>query len=118
MRKLLIAALTATAMITSLVLTVGVASAGDQGDCVPVPAYTEYYTGDFNLEDADWVLASPGAGWYQVDERTVEDTPAVAEIWEVFSPNDTQGSFEGPPSWPVDPEGTWQEAAESIPPGH
>ena len=45
-------------------------------------------------------------------------TETTPEIWEVFSPNNTQGPFEGTPTWPTDSEGTWQEAAENIPPGH
>ncbi|GIN05277.1 hypothetical protein Pve01_69350 [Planomonospora venezuelensis] len=50
----------------------GSASTADQ-PCVPSEAWTE---------TTDWVLQSPGAGWRQVDERTVTDQPAWTE--EVF----------------------------------
>ncbi|HXH78638.1 hypothetical protein [Nocardioides sp.] len=43
---------------------------------------------------------------------------AVDEIWEVWSPNNTQGPQDYTPVWPEDERGTWQEAAEDIPPGH
>lgn len=37
----------------------------------------------------------------------VVDVEAVAGFWANFSPNDTEGPFEGPPSYPVDAGGTW-----------
>lgn len=46
------------------------APVGPAAPCVPAAAYTE---------TTDWVLASPGAGWTQVDQRTVTDTPASTE---------------------------------------
>jgi LPXTG-motif cell wall-anchored protein len=43
----------------------------------------------------------------------------VAGIWQNFSPNDQQGEFEGPPSWPTDDRGTWQHKdPKDIPGGH
>ena len=39
-------------------------------------------------ETTDWVLTSPGAGWTQVDQRTVTDTPASTETtdWVTSAP--------------------------------
>ena len=53
---------------------------------------------------------------YEVDKFTRERTRTAA-IWQNFSPNRDQGTFEGPPSWPTDPRGTWQHKDKSIPPG-
>jgi hypothetical protein len=67
-------------------------------------------------ETTDWVRESPGEGWVQVDERTVEDEPAWTEevevepgFWSNFEPTDTHAPFEGPPTWPTDPRGKWSE---------
>ena len=50
----------------------------------------------------------------QTHEEKVIDAP---EVWANFSPNDKHGTFEGPPSWPTDPNGTWQ-IHDKIPGGH
>lgn len=42
----------------------------------------------------------------------------VDDVWQNFSPNKDQGTFEGPPSWPTDPRGTWQHQNKDIPGGH
>lgn len=42
----------------------------------------------------------------------------VDDVWQNFSPNKDQGTFEGPPSWPSDPRGTWQHQNKDIPGGH
>lgn len=43
-----------------------------------------------------------------------EGTPA---IWQNFSPDNVQGRYTGPPSWPTDPDGTWHHEDKTIPPG-
>ena len=53
---------------------------------------------------------------YEVDKYTRERSRTAA-IWQNFSPNKDQGPFEGPPSWPTDPRGTWQHQNKPIPPG-
>ena len=40
-----------------------------------------------------------------------------SEVWANFSPNDKKGTFEGPPSWPIDPDGKWK-IHKDIPGGH
>lgn len=42
----------------------------------------------------------------------------TAAVWSNFSPNRDQGRFEGPPTWPTDPRGTWQHQDKDIPGGH
>jgi hypothetical protein len=44
----------------------------EPGDCVTQEAYTE---------TTDWVTESPGAEWYQVDERTVVDSEPTEDAW-------------------------------------
>ena len=48
----------------------GSAPTGSDTTCVPSEAWTE---------TTDWVLAAPGEGWRQVDQRTVVDEPAWTE---------------------------------------
>lgn len=69
----------------------------------------------------------PAAAWTEVIEHEavthteevidVPGTPAVAEVWANFSPNDNKGPFDGPPSYPTDPRGTWHDKGH-LPPGH
>lgn len=57
---------------------------------------------------------------YEIDKYVRDRTREVtysASIWQNFSPNDKQGTFEGPPSWPTDSDGTWQHENKPIPPG-
>lgn len=55
-----------------LLLTSSATATEDGGEttCVPAEAYTE---------TTDWVTESPGEGWYQVEERTIEGTPDLVE---------------------------------------
>jgi hypothetical protein len=39
--------------------------------------------------------------------RTRTQAPAVDGFWQNFEPNRDQGTFNGPPTWPTDPRGTW-----------
>lgn len=57
---------------------------------------------------------------YHFRKFTRERTQVVVspEIWQNFSPNRDQGRFEGPPTWPTDPRGTWHHQDKSIPGGH
>ncbi len=52
---------------------------------------------------------------YQYKQPVTECTDA---IWQNFSPNKDQKTFEGPPSWPTDSRGTWQHDDKAIPAGH
>lgn len=102
---------------TGLVAAFATASAqatDDDETCVPKDAYTE---------TTDWVLESPGEGWYQVDQRTVVDKeasveviPGVAEVWANFAPTKPK-TFVGPPAWPNDERGKWI-VHNKIPGGH
>ena len=57
---------------------------------------------------------------YEIDkyvrDRT-RDVKYTSSIWQNFSPNNENGPFEGPPSWPTDPDGTWNHQNKPIPPG-
>lgn len=76
--------------------------------CVPEDPYTE---------ETDWLLESPGEGWYEIESKEVVDEEAydekvvdveyVAPFWANFQPNDSQAPFVGPPSFPTDPRGSW-----------
>lgn len=96
------------------VVTASMASATTEETCTPQDGYTE---------TSGWVLESPGAGWYKVDERTVTDKeaydeviPGTGAIWANFSPTKPK-TFVGPPSWPTDERGKWN-VHDQIPPGH
>jgi hypothetical protein len=73
----------------ALMATAGPSTAAD-GDCVPADAYTE------TVVDTAAVPAVPAV-------------PAVAGYWQNFEPNKDQGTFTGPPTYPVDLRGTWSE---------
>lgn len=61
-----------------------------------------------------WVKDSKTQYYYSKYTHTKTRT---SEVWANFSPNDKHGTFEGTPSWPTDPNGTWH-IHDSIPPGH
>jgi len=81
-------------------------------ECVPsdaVPAYTEVVpdiehpaVGEptITIDNPDYIPATEG-------------TPAV---WANFSPNDEEGTFTGPPTYPTDERGTWHDHG-TLPPG-
>jgi hypothetical protein len=54
----------------------------------------------------------PKDAWTEtIEHPAVTETvhhAAVPSLWWNWSPNDQQGSFDGPPAFPVDPRGTWQ----------
>ncbi len=58
--------------------------------------------------------------WIEGTEGTpgVPAVPAVGGIWQNFSPNESQKTFQGPPSWPTDERGTWNHENKDIPGGH
>lgn len=73
MYKKIFAALIAMFLVTMSLIAVSSPASADK-DCKPKDAYTE---------TTGWVLTSPGAGWYQIDKRTVVDkeaTPGTPEI--------------------------------------
>jgi hypothetical protein len=51
------------------------------------------------------------------EEAWTEEIPGTPNQWWNFSPNDTRGPFQGTPSFPTDPGGTWQGPHTSNP-GH
>lgn len=74
--------------------------------CVPsaaVPAYTEVTPDIEHPAVYETVVITPA----------VEGTPA---IWANFSPNDYEGTFIGPATYPDDERGTWHDHGQ-LPPG-
>ena len=49
--------------------------------------------------------------------KYVQTKTRTSEVWANFAPNDKHGTFEGPPSWPTDPDGKWI-IHNDIPGGH
>lgn len=47
----------------------------------------------------------------------VQAVEGVEGFWQNFEPNEEQGTFEGPPTWPTDERGTWSDAKEDGGPG-
>ena len=93
-----------------------------EDECVPAEAETE---------TTDWITASPGEGWYEVDSRTVTDEPGYSdssgwvtdrppgEGWELVDTRTVNGD--------LDEEGHWQhyswrggplEGAPTVVPPH
>ena len=70
MKKYLSIAATLIVMV-GVVATTGTAGTSYEEPCEPQDAWTE---------TTGWVLESPGAGWYQVDEKTVVDEEAYDEV--------------------------------------
>ena len=58
----------------------------------------------------DYVTEYQYAKYTQTKTRT-------SEVWANFSPDDKNGVYVGPPSWPTDPDGTWHIHGD-IPNGH
>ena len=58
-------------VMVGVVATTGTAGTSYGGPCEPQDAWTE---------TTGWVLESPGADWYQVDEKTVVDEEAYDEV--------------------------------------
>ena len=96
-----------------LLITAGTAastpSSADQS-CVPSAAWTETIPHPA-VSHTESVVVVDQEAW-------TETVPAIAELWQNFSPNKDQGPFEGPPTWPEDPRGTWNHILKPIPPGH
>jgi hypothetical protein len=59
-------------VMVGVVATTGTAGTSSEEPCEPQDAWTE---------TTGWVLESPGAGWYQVDEKTVTDQEATEDAW-------------------------------------
>lgn len=53
---------------------------------------------------------------YEQSVGNGDGTEGIASVWSVFSPNKEQGPFDGPPSYPGDPRGTWHDKG-TLPPG-
>lgn len=73
--------------------------------------------------DATYYETKPGtpeSGTPTITKANPDYKPATegtASVWAVFSPNDSQGTFQGPPTYPTDARGTWQVKGE-LPGGH
>jgi hypothetical protein len=96
-----------------LLITAGTASSTPTGadqTCVPSQPWTETIEHPA-VSHTETVVVVDEEAW-------TETIPAVAELWQNFSPNNQQQKFEGPPDWPDDPRGTWQHIDKPIPPGH
>ena len=100
----------------------------DAADCEPFAGAKAFYS-DWADEGAPVKTeenSAPGSDtaterWLPLGETEPEVIePAEAALWANFSPNKEPGQpYAGPPSYPSDPEGTWQhENGKTIPPGH
>ena len=83
-------------VMVGVVATTGTAGTSSEEPCEPQDARTE---------TTGWVLESPGAGWNQVDEKTVVDeeawTEAVSEShWQRYSWTGGPHVEDSPPSFP------------------
>lgn len=73
--------------------------------------------------DAVYYETKPGTPAVGEPTITVENpdykpaTEGTPSVWAVFSPNNSQGPFQGPPTYPTDERGTWQIKGE-LPGGH
>lgn len=87
------------------------ASSVDQCEAIPAEYETQY---QYQREVTNYVTQ------YHFRKFTRERSQVVVspEVWQNFSPNKDQGRFEGPPTWPTDPRGTWHHQDKSIPGGH
>ena len=82
----------------------------EPGDCVTQEAYTE---------TTGWILDSPGAEWYLVDEKTVVNEEAYDEVveeghWQRYSWTGGPHESDSPPPFPSD---DWQPNVQGDPHG-
>jgi hypothetical protein len=74
--------------------------------CIPsdaIPAWTEVVPDIVHPAVYETVVVTP-------------TIPAIAAVWLNFSPNNDEGTFIGPPAFPVDERGTWHDHG-ILPPG-
>lgn len=95
-------------VMVGVVATTGTAGTSSEEPCEPQDAWTE---------TTGWVLESPGAGWYQVDEKTVVDEKAWTETvseshWQRYSWTGGPHLEDSPPSFPSD---DWQSNVQGDP---
>jgi len=110
LKKIIIGAVCLVLAIVGLGFVFNTANA-DTGDqpCVPSDAWTQTID-----HPAVTHVVHHGAVTHDV---TVVDQEATPDVWANFSPNRDQGPFDGPPSYPTDDRGTWQNH-DQIPGGH
>lgn len=86
-------------VMVGVVATTGTAGTSYGESCEPQDAWTE---------TTGWVLESPGADWYQVDEKTVVDEEALDEVVQegVDQWYHWNGSYQGSPP-PPPPAAGW-----------
>ncbi len=95
-------------VMVGVVATTGTAGTSSEEPCEPQDARTE---------TTGWVLESPGAGWNQVDEKTVVDEEAWTETvseshWQRYSWTGGPHVEDSPPSFPSD---DWQSNVQGDP---
>lgn len=74
--------------------------------CVPSEAWTEV------VPD----IQHPAVGEPTITVDNPDYVPAIPAVWANFSPNNSQETFIGPPAYPTDPRGTWNDHGK-LPPG-
>lgn len=87
----------------ALLVMAGTLSAQGTGEettpeCVPKDAWTEIIEHPA-VTHIEQVLVDPGS----------PAVPAVPGFWTNFQPNDKHAPFDGPPSYPSDPRGSWSD---------
>lgn len=104
------------AAIAAIVLTIVLATmpafaigvSGTSEPCVPQDAYTEVVVLTPAVPATPGTPAVPAVPGTPAVPAVTQTIPAVAGFWQNFSPNNQQGPFIGPPTWPTDLRGTWQ----------
>ena len=109
-KKILIALVAAVLVAVGVGAIKNAAGATDKDDCEPTDGWTEV---------TDWVLESPGEGWYQVDERKVVDQEAtedevVFDHWQRYSWTGGPHESDDPPPFPHE---DWQPNVQGDPHG-
>jgi hypothetical protein len=114
-------------LLGSLAITSGGATAGTQTEepvaCYEQVPYQEYtysktVSTPTTVTEYRWDIETRTEQFKDLIEKETRTRTWNAGVWQNFSPNNDQGPFEGPPSWPTDPRGTWQHQDKSIPGGH
>lgn len=101
-------AVVAVALLGIVLPAYGTADGGDE-PCVPQEAWSETIEHPEVTEEA----------FHEAVTETIRHeavTETVEGVWANFSPNDNKGLFDGPPTWPSDPRGTWNIHGQ-LPPG-
>ena len=114
-------------LLGSVAFTGGAATAGTQPGA-PEACYTQVPFQEFKyskqvetpttVTEYRWDIQTRTKTVKDIIEKETQTRYWVDAIWQNFSPNKDQGTFEGPPAWPTDPRGSWQHQNKDIPGGH